>query len=148
MSISRNMLHNNIFHFREMYKLQKVIKSRFKQQILEAAKNRDESRPRYNLESSDLDALPGPLSICAKLIQQIDTFKVRLGVNLCLKVIYFGLWKLIFEILWIFLALFGDFLFSIIYPWQAKFSTGSSYVAIYIFIGAIPGKYVAGYSFV
>ena len=61
-----------------MYKLQKVIKSRFKQQIIDqsSGRGREEGRPRINVDDPNPDNLPGPLRICCKTIEQIDSFKV------------------------------------------------------------------------
>ena len=63
---------------RDMYKLQKVIKSRFKQQIIDqsSGRGREEGRPRINVDDPNPDNLPGPLRICCKTIEQIDSFKV------------------------------------------------------------------------
>ncbi|XP_043194572.1 dynein axonemal heavy chain 12-like isoform X3 [Amphibalanus amphitrite] len=71
---------------RDMYKLQKVIKSRFKQQIIDqsSGRGREEGRPRINVDDPNPDNLPGPLRICCKTIEQIDAFKTHLPLVLVL----------------------------------------------------------------
>ncbi|XP_037071094.1 dynein heavy chain 12, axonemal-like [Pollicipes pollicipes] len=70
---------------RDMYKLQKVIKSRFKQQVIDtSSRAREEGRPRINVDDPNPDNLPGPLRICFKTIEQIDAFKEHLPLVLVL----------------------------------------------------------------
>ncbi len=57
---------------REMEELQKLFKSKFKQQALDG----ESKYAKMNLEDSNPDNLPPPLRICALTIAQIKEFRV------------------------------------------------------------------------
>ena len=57
----------------EMEALQKLFKSKFKQQALDG----DSKYAKMNLEDSTPDNLPPPLRICALTIAQVKDFRVR-----------------------------------------------------------------------
>ena len=59
--------------FREMEELQKLFKSKFKQQALDG----ESKYAKMNLEDSNPDNLPPPLRICALTIAQIKEFRVK-----------------------------------------------------------------------
>ena len=56
-----------------MEALQKLFKSKFKQQALDG----DSKYAKMNLEDSNPDNLPPPLRICALTIAQVKDFRVR-----------------------------------------------------------------------
>ena len=59
--------------FSEMEALQKLFKSKFKQQALDG----DSKYAKMNLEDSNPNNLPPPLKICALTIAQVKDFRVR-----------------------------------------------------------------------
>ena len=59
---------------REMEDLQKLFKSKFKQQALDG----DSKYAKMNLEDSNPENLPPPLKICALTIMMISEFRVRI----------------------------------------------------------------------
>ena len=65
------------FNNREMEDLQKLFKSKFKQQALDG----DSKYAKMNLEDSNPNNLPPPLKICALTIVQIKEFRVKTKEN-------------------------------------------------------------------
>ena len=61
-----------ILYFSEMEALQKLFKSKFKQQALDG----DSKYAKMNLEDSNPNNLPPPLKICALTIAQVKDFRV------------------------------------------------------------------------
>ena len=61
---------------REMVELQKLFKSKFKQQALDG----DSKYAKMNLEDSNPDNLPPPLRICALTIVQIKEFRTNIPI--------------------------------------------------------------------
>ena len=59
--------------YREMENLQRLFKSKFKQQALDG----ESKYAKLNLEDSNPDNLPPPLKICALTTVQIKSFRVR-----------------------------------------------------------------------
>ena len=68
--------------FSEMEALQKLFKSKFKQQALDG----DSKYAKMNLEDSNPNNLPPPLKICALTIAQVKDFRVR---KIILNVLFF-----------------------------------------------------------
>ena len=66
--------------FREMQDLQKLFKSKFKQQALDG----DSKYAKMNLEDTNPDNLPPPLKICALTIVQIKEFRKNIPIIICL----------------------------------------------------------------
>ena len=64
-----------------MEALQKLFKSKFKQQALDG----DSKYAKMNLEDSNPNNLPPPLKICALTIAQVKDFRVS-GIILCMEV--------------------------------------------------------------
>ena len=64
----------------EMVELQKLFKSKFKQQALDG----DSKYAKMNLEDSNPDNLPPPLRICALTIEQIKGFRTNIPIIVCL----------------------------------------------------------------
>ena len=64
-----------------MEALQKLFKSKFKQQALDG----DSKYAKMNLEDSNPNNLPPPLKICALTIAQVKDFRVS-GLVLCMEV--------------------------------------------------------------
>ena len=64
-----------------MEALQKLVKSKFKQQALDG----DSKYAKMNLEDSNPNNLPPPLKICALTIAQVKDFRVS-GIVLCIEV--------------------------------------------------------------
>ena len=64
-----------------MEALQKLFKSKFKQQALDG----DSKYAKMNLEDSNPNNLPPPLKICALTIAQVKDFRVS-GIVLCMEV--------------------------------------------------------------
>ena len=69
-----------------MEELQKLFKSKFKQQALDG----ESKYAKMNLEDSNPDNLPPPLRICALTIAQIKEFRVTLGLRLRIDWFSFG----------------------------------------------------------
>ena len=65
---------------KEMVELQKLFKSKFKQQALDG----DSKYAKMNLEDSNADNLPPPLRICALTIEQIKEFRTNIPIIVCL----------------------------------------------------------------
>ncbi len=63
-----------------MVELQKLFKSKFKQQALDG----DSKYAKMNLEDSNPDNLPPPLRICALTIEQIKEFRTNIPIIVCL----------------------------------------------------------------
>ena len=61
-----------MLNFSEMEALQKLFKSKFKQQALDG----DSKYAKMNLEDSNPNNLPPPLKICALTIAQVKDFRV------------------------------------------------------------------------
>lgn len=59
---------------RELFRLRKAFKMKFKQQALEG----DPRKARMNLDDPNPDNLPGPLRVCALALNQIKGFKEHL----------------------------------------------------------------------
>lgn len=60
--------------FRELLRLRKAFKTKFKQQALEG----DPRKARMNLDDPNPNNLPGPLRVCALALAQIKDFKQHL----------------------------------------------------------------------
>ena len=69
-----------MFIIREMEDLQKLFKSKFKQQALDG----DSKYAKMNLEDSNPNNLPPPLKICALTIVQIKEFRKNIPIIVCL----------------------------------------------------------------
>ena len=69
-----------------MEELQKLFKSKFKQQALDG----ESKYAKMNLEDSNPDNLPPPLRICALTIAQIKEFRVNFGLKLGIDWFSFG----------------------------------------------------------
>ena len=64
----------------EMENLQKLFKSKFKQQALDG----DSKYAKMNLDDSNPDNLPPPLKICALTSSQIKAFRANISIIKCL----------------------------------------------------------------
>lgn len=66
-----------------MENLQKLFKSKFKQQALDG----DSKYAKINLEDPNPDNLPPPLKICALTSKQIKSFQVKIAIKKLKKVL-------------------------------------------------------------
>ena len=71
-------MHSLNLIFSEMEALQKLFKSKFKQQALDG----DSKYAKMNLEDSNPNNLPPPLKICALTIAQVKDFRVSILIHL------------------------------------------------------------------
>ncbi|CAL4096187.1 unnamed protein product, partial [Meganyctiphanes norvegica] len=80
---------------RELFRLRKGFKMKFKQQALEG----DAKKARMNLDDPNPDNLPGPLRVCALALNQIKSFKEHLALvsALCNKGLRTRHWELLNE---------------------------------------------------